>query len=1046
VLGIGKIRPGRETYHLDAVADGVEDYYFAPHEAPGVWLGGGASSLGLSGQVGREQLVSLLAGHNPTSGDRLTRGCAASRGRARLPGYDVTLRAPKSVSLLWALTTDDDVRRQVQAGHDAAVHATLEHLEHVAAEARRGRSGSVRMATTGFVAAAFRHRTSRAGDPVLHTHLVIPNIVQGIDGRWSAPNGTMLYANAKSSGYVYQALLRGELTRRLGVAWGPVHHGAADLAGTSAEVIRAFSRRRVEIEERRDAIAAKAARQPHAVDAIATTVSAELVAAERAAQLRNAGATAQLAALETRKAKDDHLDMCSAVSEWRDRAAALGYDETARHRQLGVQSPVPMSDCLSDELAARLVGESGAPVRGSDRNADHLCARASTWSRRDGLMGWCAQLGQGAASLEQLDALTDSFLRSHPAVIRAEGQAGLRPGDGIRLASGGFVPARGDLVRYTTRRMRTVEEQLVAAALDGAADGVAVATAETVTTAIDHHAATCGLSLTPGQQAMVTGITTSGRGVEVVVGRAGSGKTTALAVARAAWESSGTSVHGAAKAAVAARHLELSTGIPSQTLDSLLADVRLGRLPLPPGGVLVLDEAATTETPLLAELVVRASEHRWKVVLVGDDQQLAEIDAGGGFRGLRLRLGTCVLSDNVRQREAWEREAVDLVRQGRAVEALATYIDHSRVAVTDTRDGAYRLMVGRWWRRRADGASELLQAYRNADVRAINCLVHDRRVLAGEVGGETLRFGVPIGVGDRVLTRLPARSAGIVNGMRGEVVHIDATSARESITVRLDDGATRRLGADYLSRSAADGLPALDLAYATTIHRNQGITAERSQVLIDPGLTADAAYVALSRGRASNELVLVAAPRAGHDDATHWDEDVSPRRALADCLRVLERGAAKHLSIDSADVDRSSLDAAVRREQLDGLVATWRRSMSPGDAGENRQPESATRSDPAPDATTTDPHLVAIEELLAAPRADVVDAVARYRAQLRLITSQGLNEESEKQSEDGVVVGFRTRKRERTGRVLPDLDPDDGDEASDMLRGQGPSLPGPRLG
>jgi conjugative relaxase-like TrwC/TraI family protein len=1037
VLGIGKIRPGREAYHLDAVAGGVEDYYFAAHEAPGVWSGGGAGSLGLSGQVGREHLLALLAGHDTTSGEPLVRGRASRSGAARLPGYDVTLRAPKSVSLLWALTADDTVRAQVQSAHDAAVRATLEQLEHVAAEARRGHNGSVRMPTTGFIAAAFRHRTSRAGDPLLHTHLVIPNVVMGIDGRWSAPNGTMLYANAKSSGYVYQALLRGELTRRLGVVWGPVHNGAADLVGTSAEVLRAFSRRRVEIDERRDAIASRA-RVSQRRDGTTATVTEEQVATERAAQLRASGATAQLVALETRRTKDPHLDMPTAVIEWRERAARLGYDDSARRAQLGVQEPSAMNNCISNELAAHLVGESGTA-------SIHLCSRASTWSRRDALMGWCSQLCQGVASLDELDTLVDGFLHNHPAVIRAEGQPGLRPGDGIRLAGGGFVPARGDLVRYTTRRMRAVEEQLVAAAVERGTDRLAVAGTEAVTAAVCSRASTRDFPLTPAQEAMVTGITTSGRGVEVVVGRAGSGKTTALAVAGSIWASGGHQIRGAAKAAVAARHLELSTGIRSQTLDSLLLDVRRGDCPLPSGGVLVLDEAATTETALLAELLAQARTQRWKVVLVGDDQQLAEIDAGGGFRGLRLRLGAYVLSDNVRQRNVWEREAIDLVRRGRAVEALGLYIDNARVAIADTRDGACRLMASRWWQRRADGEAELLQAHRNSDVRAINRLVHDRRVAAGEVGDDAVRFGVDIGVGDRVLTRLPARAAGILNGMRGVVTRVDTSEGHESLTLQLDSGETRRISREYLGRTTGDGLPALDLAYATTIHRNQGITAERSQVLIDRALTGDAAYVALSRGRDSNEMVLVASPTDQHDGASHWYEGLSPRRALADCVRVLERRPVKCLSMDSNEGDRS-LAMAARREELDALLVAWRRSITPTGADDHREPACGTPTQPARDESTDDPHLLAIEELLAAPRADVVDAVARYRSRIRFLSNQLSRDDDLAATEDGPLAARRLQDPGDAVGIRSKFEADDVDEPADGLHRHGPTVGGPRLG
>ena len=255
VLSLGKIRPDRMTYHLDAVADGVEDYYFSLNEAPGAWLGRGVRRLGLSDTVGREQLLRLLQATHPTTGLPLRTSTQIYGGRQALPGFDMTLSAPKSVSLLWALTTDDRIRADVQAGHDAAVSGCLTYLEQVAAMGRRGSHGVTRIATSGFTAAAFRHRTSRAGDPVPHTHLVIPNVVEGVDGRWSSPEGRLLYTHGKSAGYVYQTLLRGELTRRLGVVWGPVRNGYADLVGTPAAVVRGFSSRRQDIEGRREVLA-----------------------------------------------------------------------------------------------------------------------------------------------------------------------------------------------------------------------------------------------------------------------------------------------------------------------------------------------------------------------------------------------------------------------------------------------------------------------------------------------------------------------------------------------------------------------------------------------------------------------------------------------------------------------------------------------------------------------------------------------------------------------------------------------------------------------
>jgi conjugative relaxase-like TrwC/TraI family protein len=994
VLGIGKIRPDRTTYHLDAVADGVEDYYFAAHEAPGVWMGSATAGLGIAGAVGREQLLWLLDSRHPTTGVPLAASSRARGGREPLPGYDVTLRAPKSVSLLWGLTMDDSVRGQVQAGHDAAVAGALQYLEAVAAVARRGSHGAARIPTSGFVAAAFRHRTSRAGDPVLHTHLVIPNVVQGRDGRWSAPDGRLLYANGKSAGYVYQALLRGELTRRLGVAWTPVRNGCADLVGTPASVMRAFSRRRQEIEEHRDSVAAERGQAAGAAAAagIATAVTPAEVATETADRVRASGTTAQLAALETRRAKDYRVDMPAAVQEWRERSASLGFTEEDQRAQLALQSLVPMAWELYQAAASRLAGE---PIgAGEPMVDDHLAARKSTFHRREVVMGWCSQLSQGADSVEQITNLADHFLRTHPAILPI-------PAPTLSPLTRHHVPGAGGVAdgeaRYTTRVMQATETALVEAALRRCREGTGLASIEAVESAIRRFARENLTTLTHAQSAAVRTITASGAGVDIVVGRAGTGKTTALRVARDAWEASGIPVAGAAKAAAAARNLELATGIPSRTLDSLLIQLHSDpqRAPLPAGGVLVVDEAATTETRTLAGVLDTAARRQWKVVLVGDDQQLHEIDAGGGFRGLRHRLGAVVLDENLRQRSPWEREAIDAVRETRAVDAMLAYVGHDRVSIVPTRHEALRLMADRWWARRTEPGLELLQAHRNIDVTELNRLVRERRVAAGEVSAHSIRTsGAEISVGDRVLTRATSQRDGVINGLRGEVVAIDAPHGnpehspfiRDGLTIQVDGGPLLHVGSDYLRRVTGDGLPALGLAYATTVHRNQGATAERSQTLVDRGMTADAMYVALSRGRTTNELVIAAARSDDGGDIEHWAESTAPRRALEACMNAIASAAPKHLSIDPTEQGTSS-EAANTDSRLDSLVAAWRRSADRMDriSRPGRGPMAdLVDSPPMPTACpvpmTYDPHLLAIERLLTESRIEPIDASERYKS------------------------------------------------------------------
>jgi conjugative relaxase-like TrwC/TraI family protein len=188
VLNIGKLGPDAAAYYLETVASGVEDYYLHGGEAPGQWLGTGARALALRGEVRGQELMRLLAGHNPSGDQPLGR---AQSGQERLPGYDLTFRAPKSVSLLFALG-DGEVSRDVRQSHDEAVRAALGYLEREAAFSRRRVEGRiVPVRAEGFVAAAFQHRTSRAGDPLLHHHVLVANLVRDGEGHWGALDGRL---------------------------------------------------------------------------------------------------------------------------------------------------------------------------------------------------------------------------------------------------------------------------------------------------------------------------------------------------------------------------------------------------------------------------------------------------------------------------------------------------------------------------------------------------------------------------------------------------------------------------------------------------------------------------------------------------------------------------------------------------------------------------------------------------------------------------------------------------------------------------------------
>jgi conjugative relaxase-like TrwC/TraI family protein len=253
MLSIGKLVAGQARYYLDqaetrvdivgSVGEGLEDYYVGGHEAGGEWIGSTRPELGLGRSVEAIELRRLLGGLHPGDG----RALRNLSGASRVAAFDLTYSAPKSVSVLFAVG-DRQMRPEVRAAHDTAVREAVAYLEGNAAAVRRGHGGLVVEQAPGLVAAAFRHRTSRSGDPQLHTHVLVANLARGSDGRWLALDRRRIYAHARAASFVYQAVLRSELTRRLGVEWSPVRKGIAEIVGVPRPVLREFSRRRADIE------------------------------------------------------------------------------------------------------------------------------------------------------------------------------------------------------------------------------------------------------------------------------------------------------------------------------------------------------------------------------------------------------------------------------------------------------------------------------------------------------------------------------------------------------------------------------------------------------------------------------------------------------------------------------------------------------------------------------------------------------------------------------------------------------------------------------
>jgi conjugative relaxase-like TrwC/TraI family protein len=251
VADVAKLAVGREDYYLRELATDHEAYLSGHGESPGRWYGTGATSVGLEGEASRGGFRRMFEGRHPDTGELLGR----PHGRNAVPGFDVVLRPTKSVSVLYGLG-DQATGRAVLEAHHAGVAEATAYLDDQLGT-RRGHGGHQHVSGRGLLAVGFDHRTSREGDPLLHTHLVIANRVQGPDGRWTALDGRDLYRHRLAADAIYRACYQRQLSRSLGVEWTDAdRHGNRELQGVSNELVRRVSKRTDQIDAEVERLAA----------------------------------------------------------------------------------------------------------------------------------------------------------------------------------------------------------------------------------------------------------------------------------------------------------------------------------------------------------------------------------------------------------------------------------------------------------------------------------------------------------------------------------------------------------------------------------------------------------------------------------------------------------------------------------------------------------------------------------------------------------------------------------------------------------------------
>ncbi len=869
MLSVGKIALGQHRYYEQQVAQGQDDdYYTGRGEAPGEWVGTGAHALGLSGRVGAGQFGALIAGRDPR--DPATR-LRSSAHDPKVAAYDLTFSAPKTLSILFAIAPEE-VSGELVGCHEEAVRAALGYLDDTAVMVRRGHAGEHVQPGEGLIAAAYRHRMSRALDPQLHTHVVAANLARGPDGRLTALHGAELYRAAKTAGYLYQAHLRALVTERLGLEWGEVRNGAAELADIERPVVEHFSQRRHEMQRE----------------------------AEQGGIGLGSKSAAEHAALATRERKQYGLETHTWREEVRARAGEQGLDagRTVEILQAGrerLARGLATRGSL-DELAlgARLTGTGG------------LTERSNTFDERAVLQEFAAAAGVGAL-VDEIRRQADRFAE-RPDVIRTR---------------------RGEM---TTAELVAVERRLIAAAVGRAGEGTGIVDPSLAERTIS----AAGRPLTPEQAAAVRAVTGSGHGVSVIQALAGTGKTYTAGVLRQVYESAGYTVLGVAPTGRAVRELTEEAGITTRTLDRLLLDLEQLGDELPQNGVLVIDEVGMAATRPSARLLEAAERAGVKVVAIGDQGQLASVQAGGWLGAVGRALGEQRLTEVMRQRDPAERRALGALHDGHPQRYLEWAERSSRVETFSDPASACEQALTEWARAATTaGPAQTVMIARDNDTRdRLNQGARELRRGLGALGQEHSYGPVEVAVGDRVICRRNDGQLDVDNGMRGTVRHLD----HDRVVIDTDGGLVRELPAAYVTEH-------VEHAYSLTGHGMQGGTIESAIVVASPrDLTAGWSYTALSRARDTTRLLVY------DDDLERERSEFAPTDQAPTATRdeLLDRVARRMLERDDEDLAVEQLPGAGRTDDPD--LARARARTHPT---EPPQEHAAARAEPTPPATAT---------------------------------------------------------------------------------------------
>jgi len=918
-----------------------------------------ADALGIKpgGMLNEEELANLLGGRRADGAElpghqRGVRSYQAGedggKDRARISYMDLTFSAPKSVSLAWAFAETDAERNSILQAHRDARDATLRYIEGEIGKAgfgHGGREGEERGHLAWITADHFTsrptvavtrpdpvtgvtdtelHSLKVAGDPQLHTHCIMPNLMVTESGRTVSINRDLFDGRIHEFGAVYQALLAKEL-RGIGVEVELCERTLmAKLPAIPEAVVEEFSKRTRDAE---GAARAEAERRGLDWDAMSPQGRVDFL---------KGGAHA------TRQGKGDDL---SDMAAWRAQAARLGWE----HRSVVTQGQPAPERSRAERMAH--ADQVGAPLL-----ADVLAKRAVIGGGDVRLAAARGFIAAGIEGTDDIGALTKAWARDG---VQQDGQRTAllwRPVDKHR-------------VRITTELHRDQEAELVSLARGAAADRALSLDGGEIAGAVKRS----GLSYDGAHgAAQLHAVETLGKdgSLGVVIGVAGTGKTTrVLPPLVGAWQERGYEVWGTALAWRQANALQ-DAGIAAthtRALQPFLDGVEAGTTKLGRRSVVVLDELGQVGTRQFLHLLRLREQHGFKVVATGDDRQCQSIEAGPVIELLRQALGPERIPEilsTVRQNTEEERHIAGLFRAGEAGKAIQLKVANGSAELVE---GGYREAVRRvaaLYRERREANrgdpayTVTISAPTNADAREISRAVRDERRAMGELGQDrvTVRatdgrggaYTLPLAEGDSV--RLFARTRGVFTdeqgrrksasiGDNGTVLRVVRVLPAEGLELRGESGKVGFVSWDALRDREGTGRIRLTYGDAGTIDSSQGITSDEHINALPAGSKAAQgfkAYVAESRHRVQSWMVgsmgaemREALTRRPMGLPAPVPGEEARREAWANVVRNLERQAPKESALALLEGG-----AVERRQGARALQAGLRKSEARAAAGE----------------------------------------------------------------------------------------------------------------